>query len=415
MRAVGLTSVMAALLSVAPSHGKGNPSETWTSAEIHNGVCFVERDYGKIRIALAEGVNDYVIILSINGKNVDVGNKYELKISFPEVYESRISGTGVDNKTIAFKDVFPTILGNFMIKNRFSIYIDGRVYGEFDLSGSSKSVQSLIDCKNGLRDNKTPSTRVSRSEWWQDTFIWEESGRECSGNDTISTYSTNEAEFWESSCSIRKITPLKEIDAVILDMKCKGLPGEGTWFRQQILMKSEDNRIASFPPLQKLKRCSSQKDTPDTSAQSECDVNSRLYRSQLYKAPDPNSYQELQFTGGAATGAVDLTEYRQGQAVWVAHGRFTCSNGASICRVNFPLTLGEQVELPYEMVGDAGSSPEMVVIPALRQEVYQTGQYATLHDKAYGGLAVDFLNGFEINEDELTLPANVYTYAGCKN
>lgn len=153
---------------------------------------------------------------------------------------------------------------------------------------------------------------------------------------------------------------------------------------------------------------------PVPAAKPECEFNSRLYRSPLRKDPDANSYQELQFVTGAAAGAADLTEYRQGKAVWVAHGQFTCSNGASICQVNFPLTLGGPVELPYEMTGDAGSSPETVVIPALRQQVYQTGRNATVQGKAYGGLAVDFLNGFKLRADELTSPYNVYRFADCK-
>lgn len=153
---------------------------------------------------------------------------------------------------------------------------------------------------------------------------------------------------------------------------------------------------------------------PVPAAKPECEFNSRLYRSPLRKDPDANSYQELQFTNGSQSGTTDLTEYRQGKAVWVAHGQFTCSNGASICQVNFPLTLGGPVELPYETTGDAGSSPETVVIPALRQQVYQTGRNATVQGKAYGGLAVDFLNGFKLGEDELTLPYNVYRLADCK-
>lgn len=153
---------------------------------------------------------------------------------------------------------------------------------------------------------------------------------------------------------------------------------------------------------------------PVPAAKPDCEFNSRLYRSPLRKDPDPNSYQDLQFTTGAAGGTTDLTEYRQGKAVWVAHGQFTCSNGASICRVNFPSMLGKSVELAYETVNAVNGSPETVVIPALRQQVYQTEQYAVMQEKAYGGLTVDFLNGFKLGEDELTLPYNVYRYATCK-
>ena len=151
----------------------------------------------------------------------------------------------------------------------------------------------------------------------------------------------------------------------------------------------------------------------DASAEPECEFNSRLYRSLSYQGSDKGNYQELQFKDGSADGTVDLTEYSQGKAIWVAHGQFTCSNGVSICYLKFPLTLGEPVELPYEVLDSTTNSPEMIVIPALGQHVYQRGQYATMYDKPYGGLVVDFQNGFKLKEDELTLPANVYSYAGC--
>ena len=149
-------------------------------------------------------------------------------------------------------------------------------------------------------------------------------------------------------------------------------------------------------------------------AKPDCDFNYQLYRAPLYKDPDQNSYQELQFKDGAAEGSVDLTEYRKGNAVWTSHGTFTCSNGVSICRLSFPLMLGQAVELPYEIVNDDKNSPEMVVIPSLAQEVYQTEQYAVMQGKSYGGLVANFLNGFTLKQDELTHPYNVYRYMECK-
>lgn len=152
--------------------------------------------------------------------------------------------------------------------------------------------------------------------------------------------------------------------------------------------------------------------TPDTKLG--CNFNSRLYRASINKAPDPTSYQELQFTDGAAMGTVALTEYRQGQAAWTAHGSFGCSNGTSICRIKFPRMLGESVELPYEIANSADGIPEMVVIPALRQDVYQTERNAVMQGKTYGGLVVEFQGGFKPKVDELILPDNVYRYAGCR-
>lgn len=143
----------------------------------------------------------------------------------------------------------------------------------------------------------------------------------------------------------------------------------------------------------------------------DCEFNLRRYRSKLVKDESPKSYQELQFTEGAQIGKVSLREFHDGKPAWTAKGDFACSNGASICRLTFPLMLAEPIELPYEMVGEGAA--EMVVVPAFRQEVYQTEQYAVAQGKRYGGLVSDLLDGFAPKEDEPITPYNVYSYADC--
>jgi len=38
---------------------------------------------------------------------------------------------------------------------------------------------------------------------------------------------------------------------------------------------------------------------------------------------------------------------------------------------------------------------------------------ATYYRKAYGGIEVDFLNGYKPADDEMILPENVYKFSGC--
>ncbi|QGU20659.1 hypothetical protein MCHK_08955 [Mesorhizobium huakuii 7653R] len=153
--------------------------------------------------------------------------------------------------------------------------------------------------------------------------------------------------------------------------------------------------------------------TSAAAAKPDCPPDSKLYRSPLYNDKSSASYQELQFIDGAQNGKLKLTEYRRGKPTWIAQGEFTCSNGFSICRVNFPLMLAGSIELPYETVDKEGAAPEMIVIPAFRQEVYQTEQYAVLQGKSYGGFVADLLGGRLPKEDEPLAPYNIYRYAKC--
>lgn len=218
--------------------------------------------------------------------------------------------------------------------------------------------------------------------------------------------------YWEEGCEIGKSYAIKGVDGVILDLKCTD-EGEEKPPRRELLLKLQDGKVASYPPLHVLKRCSSLKDAATKPFEPKCDFNSRLYRTPPFPNTDPGSYQELRFTNGLADGDIELTEIRQARPVWKAHGTFTCSNGFSICRVNFPVMLGDPEELPFEQVASDGNSPEMIVVPSFQQDVYQIQRNAVSVGKKYGGLVVDFLNGFSLKEDELTAPANVYRYAEC--
>lgn len=252
---------------------------------------------------------------------------------------------------------------------------------------------------------------ASSAEWWQDAFLSDQATTGCHDSDSRVTFSAKAADYWEEGCSIRKSTPLNGLGAVILDMTCSN-EDETNLPRRQLLLRLDDRKIASFPPLQVLKRCNTVKvDKPEGAVNSECPFNSRLYRSPLYRDQNATSFQELQFTDGEAGGNVRLTEHRAGKQVWTANGVFACSNGASICRVTFPLVPTGAVELPYEMIGDAAS--ETVVIPAFRQEIYQIGQSADPAEGKHGGLVADLVDGFTPADYEVIAPYNSYRYAEC--
>ncbi|MCG7509199.1 hypothetical protein [Mesorhizobium retamae] len=246
---------------------------------------------------------------------------------------------------------------------------------------------------------------ASSAEWWHDSFIWEDSVQACGDNDSIATYSDKTVELWEDGCTISKKTPISGLDAVILDLHCQGPEGDPPWKIRKMLFKLPNDKAAEFPPFQMLKRCSSLKDAPPKATQ--CDFN-----SQIFQATDdqkPGTYQELQFLEGIENGAVTLTEFAEGKPRWVSRGEHTCSNGASICRVSFSLMSGRHVILPYEIVDSS-----VLVIPSLRQDVYQSERGAVMQGKNYGGLVADLLGGFAPKEDELILPYNVYRYSECR-
>jgi len=262
---------------------------------------------------------------------------------------------------------------------------------------------------------------ASADTWWHDGFVWEESSQPCGDNDSISTYSAKSVDQWETYCKIEKTTGLIGLEGVILDMRCSAEGDEDLGKRRQLLLNLSDGRIASYPPLKTMKRCSSMtgqaQETPQpkqvAASEKGCEFNKRLYRRSIAEETAANSYQELQFTTGLVGGDVELTEFRSGRAVWRAHATHVCSNGAVICRLEFARMLGGSLSLPYEAIGDERGDPDLIVIPSLQQEVYQTERSAVPEGKGYGGLVADLLNGFVPSKDELVTPYNIYRYAGC--
>lgn len=69
--------------------------------------------------------------------------------------------------------------------------------------------------------------------------------------------------------------------------------------------------------------------------------------------------------------------------------------------------------LPFETVDNEQSRPEIVVIPSLSQEVYQTAQSGELGGKSHRGLVADLQNGFTPTDDEVVAPYHVYRYQEC--
>lgn len=263
-------------------------------------------------------------------------------------------------------------------------------------------------------------SQLDAAEWWQDTFVSAETNAPCGDNDSIAAYGADEVKFWEHGCSIEKQTRLTGIEGIILNLSCQA-EGEDLGKSRTVLMNVGDGRIASFPPLQLLKRCNATPTAPiQTSAGSAIDVaqcpsNSRLYRAPLFSDKRSNSYQELQFVSGDASGPIELREVRGGETTWTAQGEYGCSNGASICRLGFPLMSSEPVFQPYETVGSPSSdAPDLIVVPALKQQVLHAEGNSKSSGKAYGGLKANLLNGFFPKEGELILPENVFRFSACK-
>jgi hypothetical protein len=84
------------------------------------------------------------------------------------------------------------------------------------------------------------------AEWWHDSFIWEDSVHACGDNDSIATYSDKTVEMWEASCKISKKTPIRGLDAIILDLDCEGIEGDPPWETREVLFKLPDGKAAAF-------------------------------------------------------------------------------------------------------------------------------------------------------------------------
>jgi hypothetical protein len=245
------------------------------------------------------------------------------------------------------------------------------------------------------------------TEWWQGSYA-DDGAKACEDNDSIATYSSSKLDLWEGSCDIKKTQKIKGIDAVILDMTCDG-EGEELGPRRELLVSLGNGRMVRYPYGSVYRRCADLQ----VQGQEACPFNQRLFRSETFGEFDA-AYQELQFVEGAQQGKATITQFRNDKPEWTSHTNFVCSNGASICQMTFSRMEGGEMTVVYEEAQIGNNAPTIVVFPGLRQSVYQTEQYATSNRKSYGGLVADLLNGYAPEDDELTIPYNIYKYSGCK-
>jgi hypothetical protein len=473
--------VLALCYPASKSDAKSDPRSGWTTPSVMSGACVTERDYNGFKLAIASTAQKYAIILSIEGKQTDVGRIYEGKLSFPATYENRITGSGSEDNAIIFDDVFPTIFYSFSVKKQFTFYLDGYSYGPFDLEGSQKAIDDLNECKSNLTKALPPATSENLFSYFSKTDEPPEASIDvspCTGeivpecishNLSCDRLSGGELEFKIVLSHFETIAPFvitgisgqgkvelklsnRSVPLAITSIRVNPNDMDGGWiatvglgtvddFFEALSEKSsegaslvvagqrfslapqkgdgkklvswKDACIALEQPLPASSNAALKPDSIPAASKSDCPFNSQLFRSPLYKDANPGSYQELQFVEGEADGKVRLTEYRDGTPKWTAQGEFTCSNGFSICRIEFPLMLHDPVQLPYETVGSEHSEPELVVIPELRQDVYQQEQSGDLKGKSHRGLVADLLNGFAPSRDGVVAPYNVYRYKEC--
>lgn len=247
-------------------------------------------------------------------------------------------------------------------------------------------------------------------EWWQDTFIKEGSGI-CENNDSIRTFSATTMEGWETSCKITKQHSIKDIDAIVLDYECGGndLDPETTKPRELVVKLQDGIRI--FPGGAKFQYCASinpyllPQSTPKSA---DCPIDRSLMQSDTR---DDGTYQVLQFTEGYLQGRATLTGYKNNEAIWTTRPDNMCSNGSVICRLSFRTRAGEEYEEAFQPL--TVNSRPWAVFAQLRQTLYMKERDATYYRKAYGGIEVNFLNGYKPATDEMILPENVYKFSGC--
>ncbi len=254
------------------------------------------------------------------------------------------------------------------------------------------------------------SGNCKAGEWWQDTFIKEGSGI-CEDNDSIRTFSATKMEGWETSCKITKQQNIKDIDAIILDYECGGNDMNPEITKPRELVVKEPDGIRIFPGGAKFQYCASinryllPQSTPKFD---DCPIDRSLMQSDTR---DDGTYQVLQFTDGYLQGRATLTGYKNNEAIWTTRPNNMCSNGSVICRLSFRTRAGEEYEEAFQPL--MVNSRPWAVFAELRQTLYMKERDATYYRKAYGGIEVDFLNGYKPADDEMILPENVYKFSGC--
>ncbi len=100
------------------------------------------------------------------------------------------------------------------------------------------------------------SVPVHADEWWYGKYVTDE--RECSDGDPIATeFSKSKLEFHEYMCKTSQITKIREMNAVLLDLDCRG---EGNdWKSRYLIMQLGEGKIAQYTGqlqhIQTWKRC----------------------------------------------------------------------------------------------------------------------------------------------------------------
>jgi len=251
---------------------------------------------------------------------------------------------------------------------------------------------------------------AQKSDWWHGSYIWEGSGSSCDSSDTLTTYRSGEVFPWETECKILQETKIRGMDGILLDLDCTYPDEPESGYRErQLLLKIDDQTVFRYPEARRLKRCPVENENsnalePPLSA---CEWNKKIWTTLKENAVR----QELQFTDGLTSGAVRLSEYRNGHLAWVATGEFGCSNGASVCYLELPATHGDGESLPFEIL-EADSGSEYLIIPSLSQTYYSISKLSE-NSSEYGGVKVDWKPGFTNDEWEIILPSNIYQLSKC--
>lgn len=238
-------------------------------------------------------------------------------------------------------------------------------------------------------------------EWWQGSFIKEGSGN-CEENDSIRIYSSNKLQGWEYSCNILKQEKIEQLDAVVMNMQCSGDDFESDNMKSTELLTKTATGFEIFPSRSKFKSCKS-----DLS-EAKCPINQSKLKSDRR---DDGTEQILEFKDGPWNGHATLTGYKYNRAIWTTKALATCSNGSVICRLTFKTRAGKDYQEAYQPL-EVDNEP-WVVFAELRQNIFMMERDPTYERKAYGGIEVDFLNGYKPAADEMILPENVYKFSGC--
>ncbi|EMG51226.1 hypothetical protein WYI_23580 [Ochrobactrum sp. CDB2] len=244
---------------------------------------------------------------------------------------------------------------------------------------------------------------VSADEWWQGSFIKEGSGN-CEENDTIRTYSSKKLQGWEYSCNILKQQKIAQLDAVVMNMECNGVDFESNNMKSTELLTKTATGFEIFPSRAKFKSCKS-----DLSA-GKCPINQSKLKSDRR---DDGTEQILEFKEGPWDGHATLTGYKYNRAIWTTKALATCSNGSVICRLTFKTRAGKDYQEAYQPL-EVDNEP-WAVFAELRQNIYLMERDPAYERKAYGGIEVELLNGYQPAADEMIIPENVYKFSECSS